>query len=144
MGNATLDSHKQYNNNKKITKNNFPLMQKGSPLTLALVALGNHPLPPPPSSLTPPRSRAEFTFFHQSFKPAAETLSSADQNRPVDTSGRVPERHSSCSAPLIGSLRRKRCRTERSVPLHLQADATASLGRDKQRRDGGSKVGDDV
>lgn len=50
------------------------------------------PTPPPLSSLTPHQSRAEFTFFTNPLSSATKTLSSPDQNRPVDTSSRVPRR----------------------------------------------------
>lgn len=114
--------------------------------------------PPLLSSLTPHRSRAEFTFFTNPLSSATKTLSSPDQNRPVDTSSWVPERSLSSSAPLIGSLRGKRCRMERRRQeekrypvkspgwcwLSAIGTSTASLGRDKQRQDGGSKVRDDV
>ncbi len=117
------------------------------------------PTPPLLSWLTPHRSRAEFTFFTNPLSSATKTLSSPDQNRPVDTSSRVPEHSLSSSAPLIGSLRGKRCCMERREWAggksylgrssgccwpSAAVTSTASLGRDKQRRDGGSKVRDDM
>lgn len=81
------------------------------PLTLVLFPLSNLTLANPPllSLLTPHRSRAEFTFFTNPLSSATKTLSSPDQNRPVDTSSRIPEHSLTSSAPLIGSLRGKRC-----------------------------------
>lgn len=123
-------------------------------------SLSNLSLVDPPllSSLTPHRSRAEFTFFTNPLSSATKTLSSPDQNRPVDTSSRVPEHSLPSSAPLIGSLRGKRCRLEGRwqeeksylakssgcCRLRDSMTSTASLGRDKERGDGGSKVRDDV
>ena len=119
-------------------------------------SLGNLSLVDPPllSSLTPHRSRAEFTFFTNPLSSVTKTLSSPDQNRPVDTSSRVPEHSLPFSAPLIGSLRGKRCRLEGQwqeeksylakssgyCRLWDSMTSTASLGRDKERGDGGSKI----
>lgn len=130
------------------------------PLTLVLFPLSNLTLvnPPPLSLVTPSPEQAEFTFFTNPLSSATKTLSSPDQNRPVDTSSRVPEHSLTSSAPLIGSLRGKRCCMEETTArgksrlvkssgccrVSSTMTTTASLGRDKQRRDGGSKVRDDV
>lgn len=106
----------------------------------------------------PHRSGAEFTFFTNPLSSATKTLSSPDQNRPVDTSSRVPEHSLTSSARLIGSLRGKRCcmeetgaggksRLAKSSGCCRESSTmttTASLGRDNQQQDGGSKVRNDV
>lgn len=114
--------------------------------------------PPLLSLLTPHRSRVEFTFFTNPLSSATKTLSSPDQNRPVDTSSQVPEHGLSSLALLIGSLRGKLCCVKRrwlEEKSYLEKSSgcccpaatvtsTASLGRDKQGRNGGSKVREDA
>ncbi len=122
----------------------------GTSLSVTLV----RQTPPLLSSVTPHWCRAEFTFFLNPLSSATKTLSSPDQNRPVDTSSRVPEHSLSSSAPLIGWRRGKTHRIKRRRQqeksyltkssgccwLSASRTSTASLGRDKQRWEGGSKV----